>query len=70
MQLSTKEAVESALAAGYTKYRLAKVIGVASSASVNQWLRGTKMRKDTAERFKAVTGIEINDYYDPDESAK
>lgn len=70
MQLSTKEAVERMLAAGYTKYRLAKALGVASSVSVNQWLKGTKMRKDTAHRFEQLTGIAINDYYDPDESAK
>lgn len=63
--MKTREAILLVLEReGITKYRLAKDLGIASTVSVNQWLRGTRMSVLVAERFKTVYSITISDTYD------
>ena len=63
--MKTKDAVELVLdREGFSKYKLAKDLEVASSTSVNQWLRGTRMSVDVAVRFEELYNIKISDAYD------
>lgn len=60
----TKDAVATALAENqFTKYRLAKELDMASSVSVSNWLRGTRMSKAAADVFKVKFDIEVTDAY-------
>lgn len=63
--MKTKDAVQAVLdREGLSKYRLAKDLGVVSSTSVNQWLRGTLMSTDVAAKFEELYKIKISDAYD------
>lgn len=63
----TSDAVKVVLAReGLSKYKLAQELGVVSSTSVNQWLRGTRMSASVAKRFKELYQIKISDSYDND----
>lgn len=45
-----------------SKYRLAKELGLASSTSINQWLRGnTRISVKFADKFELLYGIKIDD---------
>lgn len=60
--MNTQRAVEVALAyKGISKYQMAKDLGLASSTSINQWLRGTKMSTKFADKFKKLYGITVDD---------
>lgn len=62
--MKTAEAVEEVLrTTRLSKYALAKSLGVVSSTSINQWLRGTRMSDTVAERFEHLYGIKINDSF-------
>tara|TARA_R110000851_G_scaffold14313_1_gene48466 strand:- start:2665 stop:2874 length:210 start_codon:yes stop_codon:yes gene_type:complete len=64
--MNTQEAVQLVLdREGISKYRLAKTLGVVSSTSVNQWLRGTHMSTLVATQFEELYKIKIEDAYDP-----
>ena len=64
--MNTKDAVAEVLRQpGLNKYQLAKSLGMASSTSINQWLRGTRMSASTALSFQLEYGITIDDCYDP-----
>ena len=64
--MKTKDAVALVLEReGLSKYRLAKNLDMAGVASVNQWLRGTKMSEKTAEKFASLYNITISDVYEP-----
>lgn len=66
--MKTAKAVQAALSnTGLSKYALAKALGMASSVSVNQWLRGTRMSVDTATKFEHLYGIVIDDSFSPPE---
>jgi len=61
----TAEAVREVLRTkGLSRYRLAKSLSMASSTSINQWLRNTRMSTEVAERFELLYGIEIDDAFD------
>lgn len=63
--MNTAQAVEHVLNTEYlTKYALAKSLGMSSSTSVNQWLRGTRMGTVAAKKFQRLYGIKIDDTYD------
>lgn len=60
--MDTKSAVEAVLfRLRITKYAMAKQLGIASSTSINQWLRNTRMSHKTAKRFEELYGIRITD---------
>ena len=60
----TAEAVREVLRTkGLSKYALAKSLELSSSTSINQWLRGTRMSTEVAERFKRQYGITISDAF-------
>lgn len=68
--MNTSEAVQEVLqTTGLSKYALAKSLDVASSTSVNQWLRGTRMSDTVAERFKEKYGITIDDSFSTSDKA-
>ena len=63
--MKTQDAVQVVLdREGLSKYRLAKDLSVVSSTSVNQWLHGTRMSQDVANRFESLYKIKISDAYD------
>lgn len=63
--MKTAEAVEEVLRRYpmLSKYYIAKQLGISSSTSINQWLRGTKMSDVVALRFTELFGIEIDDAF-------
>lgn len=64
--MKTKDAVALVLKREQlSKYRLAKLLGMAGVASVNQWLRGTCMSEKTADKFYQLYSIRISDVYEP-----
>lgn len=59
--MKTNQAIEYLLRTyGWSKYKLAQIIGCAP-ASIDQWLRGTKMSAPYREIVKSKFGIEIHD---------
>lgn len=64
--MKTKDAVALVLKReGLSKYRLAKNLDMAGVASVNQWLRGTRMSAVSAGKFEALYNITISDVHEP-----
>lgn len=64
--MNTTEAVEYVLSlTDLTKYRMAKELGLASATSINQWLRGTRMSEEFADKFEALYGVKVNDAVRP-----
>lgn len=61
--MKTAEFVRTILASGITKYRLAKSLGLAP-VSVNQYLRGTRMSRATANKVLEVYNISITDVFE------
>ena len=62
--MTTKEAVEHVLKSrALSKYRLAKMLDLASPSSINQYQRGTSMSAETAVKFHALFGITISDVH-------
>ena len=58
--MTTTEAINSILTSGRTKYSVAKELGC-HPVSINQWLRGTKMSKEYADKVVELHGIKIDD---------
>lgn len=64
--MNTTAAVEYVLSlTGLTKYRMAKELGLASATSINQWLRGTRMSEEFADKFEELYGVKVNDAVRP-----
>lgn len=64
MKLNTSVAVSLVLdTKELTKYGLGKSLGM-SATSVEQWLKGTRMSRKTADKFNELYDIEINDVYE------
>jgi len=62
----TAEAVQEVLwRTGLSKYALAKSLGLVSSTSINQYLRGTRMSAEVADRFFNEYEIVIDDTFYP-----
>jgi hypothetical protein len=67
MKMSTKDAVLYLLDAGYTKYKIAKVLQ-AQPIMIDNYLNGAKMRRATALRFKSAFKIEVTDVFGIDKN--
>lgn len=63
MVMLTKDAVQTVLSQGFTKYALAKQLGC-NPVSINQWLRGTRMSAVYADKVELLFNITVTDTYD------
>jgi predicted transcriptional regulator len=62
--VNTADAVREVLRReNLSKYRLAKELRLATSSSINQYLRGTRMSESTAQRFFELYGIAVHDTF-------
>lgn len=63
-KMPTKDAVITVMKEhSFTAYRLAKELDMASSVSVGNWLKNTRMSAAAAELMKAKFNIEVTDAY-------
>lgn len=64
--MNTYEAISYVLKEeGISKYKLAHEIAISPIMVSNYLTKGTRMRKDTAARFKARYNIDVTDSYPP-----